>query len=456
MFEAAQWLQREFKALIILPLREETYENHSDEPPLDTALKDMVFRIEAPPFHNVLSKRVEMALNQLNSSAKTYRYELQNGMHVDYNAVDQAKYLSAIVASIFAEDRTVSRLVLGLAGGNLRRAFEIFLEFCNSGHIPESEILKIQRATGTYQMPLHIMLRVLLRQNRRYYDGSKTYLRNLFSTKEAAASRDYFLHLSILAWLKLRSNKRSTSRVVGYFPIRDAINFLSTYGFGRDAVIDAMTSLARWHCVLSEDFKVDNLSDATLVKISPAGIVHLELLADVNYWAAVAEDIYFDDHSLAERIAARMSDAASHYNLVTGWQNATEAYEYLDRIRLEAVQSAAFVDNNEFADLVDLSVARAGLSEAATQLGMHEWLTAKADYPAGSIVDCNVDRIKPYGFFFDFNKSVSGLVHISQLPRGVSLSDFRVGDPIRVKVVEVRPTERKVVVELVLDAARAE
>lgn len=455
MFEAAQWLQREFKALIILPLREETYDNHSDEPPLDTALKDMVFRIEAPPFHNVLSKRVEMALNQLHSSAKTYRYELQNGMHVDYNASDQAKYLSAVVASIFAEDRTVSRLVLGLAGGNLRRAFEIFLEFCNSGHIPESEILKIQRATGTYQIPLYIMLRVLLRQNRRYYDGSKTYLRNLFSTKEAAAPRDYFLHLSILTWLSNRVGKRSVSRVVGYFPIRDMVAFLATYGFGRDAVIDAVTSLARWHCVLSEDFKVDDLTDATLVKISPAGIVHLELLSDVSYWAAVAEDIFFDDHSLAERIMCRMSDAASHYHLVTNWKNATDAHEYLERLRLAAVQSAAFVDTNEFADLVDLSVAKAKISEAATQLGMHEWATAKIDYPVGLVVECVVARIKPYGFFVDFSSSVSGLVHVNQIPRGTSISCLKVGDSVKVKILEVRPTERKVVLALIVDAAGA-
>jgi hypothetical protein len=39
MFEAAQWLQREFRGLVILPLREETYDNHRNEPPLDTALR---------------------------------------------------------------------------------------------------------------------------------------------------------------------------------------------------------------------------------------------------------------------------------------------------------------------------------------------------------------------------------------------------------------------------------
>ena len=43
MFEAAQWLQREFRGLVLLPLREETYDNHRNEPPLDTALKDWSF-----------------------------------------------------------------------------------------------------------------------------------------------------------------------------------------------------------------------------------------------------------------------------------------------------------------------------------------------------------------------------------------------------------------------------
>lgn len=451
MFEAAQWLQREFKALVMLPLREETYDNHSDEPPLDTALKDMVFRIEAPPFHNVLSKRLEMALNRLHASRKTYRYELKNGIHVDYDAADQGKYLSAIVNSIFAEDRTVSRLVLGLAGGNLRRAFEIFLEFCNSGHIPESEILKIQKATGTYQIPLYIMLRVLLRQNRRYYDGAKTYLRNLFLTRENSSPRDYFLHVAVLTWLKDRSNKRSTSRVPGYFPVRDIVKMLAPYGFESEQVVEAVEALARWHCVNSEDFRIDQLTEQTLVKISPAGTVHLELLSDVNYWAAIAEDIFIDDMAFAERVAQRMADAESHYNLVTAWQNATEAHAYLEGLRTKAIQSAAFVEKNEFADLVDLSVGRVGIAASAAQLGMKEWATATLDFPVGAIVECRVARLKPYGFFVDFNRNVSGLVHINQMPRHLNLSHFKVGDLVKVKIVEVRPSERKVSVDLISD-----
>ena len=133
--------------------------------------------------------------------------------------------------------------------------------------------------------------------------------------------------------------------------------------------------------------------------------------------------------------------------------NASEAHEYLDSKLLEAVQSAAFVDTNEFASLVDLSIARRGILETASQLGMHEWSTAKTAYPVGSIVDCKIARIKPYGFFVDFSRSVSGMVHINQLPKGSSILEFKVGDPVRVMVMDVRPTERKVVLNLVPDGA---
>ncbi|WP_371835995.1 S1 RNA-binding domain-containing protein [Ochrobactrum sp. SSR] len=47
------------------------------------------------------------------------------------------------------------------------------------------------------------------------------------------------------------------------------------------------------------------------------------------------------------------------------------------------------------------------------------------------------------------------MVHINQLPRGISISDFKVGDTVKVEVVEVRPTERKVVLNFVLDAVCA-
>jgi Type I restriction enzyme R protein N terminus (HSDR_N) len=150
MFEAAQWIQKEFRALVILPLREETYDNHRDKPPLDTALKDLVFRIEPPLFHQVLVSRVQMALNEINKSgAKTFRYELPNGFHVEYPQSDKAYYLTSIVHAIFEHDRQIRRIILGLSGRNIRRALEMFLEFCTSGISPRTTSSRSDRLKVT-------------------------------------------------------------------------------------------------------------------------------------------------------------------------------------------------------------------------------------------------------------------------------------------------------------------
>ncbi|CAE6858119.1 hypothetical protein R69658_07489 [Paraburkholderia aspalathi] len=69
MFEVAQWMQKEFRTLVMLPLRDETFDNYRDTPPLDTALKDFVFRIEPPLFHQVLTTRVQLALNLFGSDS---------------------------------------------------------------------------------------------------------------------------------------------------------------------------------------------------------------------------------------------------------------------------------------------------------------------------------------------------------------------------------------------------
>lgn len=48
MFEMAQWLRKEYECIVILPMRDSTYDRYRHEPPLDTVVRDLVFRI-APP-----------------------------------------------------------------------------------------------------------------------------------------------------------------------------------------------------------------------------------------------------------------------------------------------------------------------------------------------------------------------------------------------------------------------
>ena len=183
IFQMAQWLQTRVKCILIVPLRDVTYDLYRHVPPLDTALKDLVFRIEPPGLSAVLNKRISLVLKEMAeqgaSGGGTLRYRTPNGIEVSYPVEKQQEYLEAIKRSVFSHDRFVRRLLMGLAGQDIRRAMEIFLEFCTSGHIGEDDILRMTQGGGDV-LPYHVVVRVMLRRNRRFYDGESGFIGNIF------------------------------------------------------------------------------------------------------------------------------------------------------------------------------------------------------------------------------------------------------------------------------------
>jgi hypothetical protein len=238
MFQVAQWVQHEFRSLVVLPIRDVTFELHRHEPPLDTALKHLVFRIEPPNFAEVLQARVRLALEEMRAAAadidNTLSYQLPNGMRVTYPSSDQALYLASILRSLFAHDRFVRQIMTGLAGRDVRGALEIFLDFCTSGHIGEDEILKIRFLEGAYVLPLSIVARVLLRMQRRFYDGDKAYIKNLVQCAPSDALPDHFIRLAALHWLDYRKDRTGPAGVNGFHRIADLVGDLVR--LGHDAI----------------------------------------------------------------------------------------------------------------------------------------------------------------------------------------------------------------------------
>jgi hypothetical protein len=448
MFEAAQWIQKEFRALVILPLREETYDNHRDQPPLDAALKDLVFRIEPPLFHNVLVKRVQLVLNALaQQGAKTLRYDLPNGFHVEYPATEQAYYLTSILRSVFEYDRQIRRMIVGLSGRSIRRALEIFLEFCTSGHIGEDQIFRITQSQGGHTLPLFLVTRVLLRMNRRFYDGDHSYVKNVLDANRLDDRPFYFTRLMILRWLHARFNEAGPSGFRGYFPIGQIKSALVGYGIEEKMLTREVEYLAKAQCVISEDFRADGLTDSDLIRLAPAGFVHLDFLGNVNYLAAVAEDTAFSDEALTERVAARITQLEKQYEMQTALANARELVQYLDMVRSqESAAAATFLEHSAFDALTDLSAAKAAVQKLEQNLITGGWVDSEVRYPVGQEVKGVIATVKNYGLFVDLEPGVSGLVHKSKnLPHSFETDEnLMAGERIRVRVLRVDPVAHKV------------
>jgi Cdc6-like AAA superfamily ATPase len=443
MFQIAQWVQTEFRCLVVLPLRDITFDLHRNQPPLDTALKALTFRIEPPQFTEVLQARVRLALDEMHANATaahTLSFVLPNGIRVSYPAADQALYLASILQSLFAHDRFVRRVMTGLAGRDVRRALEIFLDFCMSGHIGEDEIYKIRFLEGKYVLPLSVVARVLLRMQRRFYDGDRAHLKNLVQCNPDDALPDHFVRLSILHWLQQRDRIEGPAGIRGFQRAGLLIKDLVQLGHDSRRLWEDLRYLIREGLIIAEHQLLDKLNHEDLVRITASGLVHLQLMANPEYLAGCAEDTWIADQALANRIATRIGarSRAGHLSRTTTSKNAWELVEYLHAQAGERVAAPdVYLEREGAAELRTLKEAEAavgateievskrlyvsGLAVGTTDAGLrrefeaHDIGVVKVEFPSGS-TSCD-------GRGFGFVEVVDGRGAM----RALDSTDFHIG-----------------------------
>lgn len=455
MFEAAQWLQREFRGLVMLPLREETYDNHRNEPPLDTALKDLVFRIEPPLFQKILFSRINLALRELTRSGqRTLSYNLSNGVRVEYPASDQGYYLSSILRSIFEHDLHVRRLIVGLSGRNMRRALEIFLEFCTSGHIGAEEITKIRLSEGQHVLPRSLVTNVLLRVNQRYYNSDASYLKNLFGADEHDRRPNFFVRLIILKLLAKVWRSPQSGSFKGYIRVEALRHDAARFGIEESPLRRELEYLVRAFCIVCEDFRQQDITDSDLVSIAPAGHVHLEIYCEQYYLAAVSEDSWFDDESVARQIAVRITDPRKHYLPSVTLENADDLLEQLEARRTKEVAAYEAVhSDNDLAILTDLSAARSNIGKFELANTQPAWVGANRKFPVGSIHVGTIVNSEPFGLFVELSGGLTGLIHSSKLPPDFpSRTELALKNRVKVKVLSVERIDRRLELQLMPDS----
>ncbi len=446
MFEAAQWMQQEFRCLVILPLRDETFDNHSNEPPLDTVLKDMVFRIEPPLFQHVLMKRVQLALKEMDSDGSNkLKFSLPNGFSVEYPKSDQAFYLASIIKSIFEHDRFARRLIVGLAGRNIRRALEIFLEFCCSGYIGDDQIFKIRQSEGNYALPFRQVATVILRMNRRYYDSDESYIKNLFSSEMSDTFPSHFSRYLVLGWLKKNAKNVGPSRLPGYFSIKQIKQSLVPLGLSPEILDRELNILLKARCLIAEHFREDSVADDDLVKIGPSGYVHLELVGNVSYLAAVAEDTFFEDREQAERISNQITDPGSQLHRNSVLNISQELLTMLEKVRKGiSPENGEYLEGDHASDILDLTDAKEAISQYSKANLRDPWFSANNRLKRGSSHVVLVTNVVQFGAFVEFNDGLSGLIHNS----GFNRIKPTAGDTVEVEIIWVDAIQKKMSLKL--------
>lgn len=303
MFQVAEWMRTIFRCIVILPMRDSTYDLYRNEPPLDTVVKDLVFRIDPPDLLKVIQARLDYIVRITNQTESTYI--LKNGMNVSIQKQELIEYFKCILMAI-RNNRSAANIFYRLSDRNTRNGIQLFEDFCKSGHILSDDILKIRTIGQDYVLPFYKFLNALLRKNRKYYKEEESNFVNLFHSDYKDDMPDPFVRIDILYWLKNRNTAEGTTKVKGMFPVRELMQDLQLVGHELNIIQREMNYLIQRGLILSENLS-DKADRDDLIKIALPGLTHLRLLKNVTYLAACAEDVLFKDAAVMTTITRRLA-----------------------------------------------------------------------------------------------------------------------------------------------------
>ena len=451
MFEVAAWLKSEFPVMVFLPLRDTTYDQFRSEPPLDTVIKDLVFRIDPPLLEKVIYARLNYALREIAIQNGKFIFYLPNGMKVECSRTEVGDYLKSMISSLF-QDQLFKRIIIGLAGRNIRRGLEILLDFCKSGHIGVDEILRIRTSSGDYKLPNHVITKILLKGKRRYYSDTESNIKNLFSSDEGDSLPDPFARISILQWLSDNKKVAGPNRVIGFHKVSHVIGILQSLGHSSKRLFAEIIILVRASCILAES-QYSEVSEDDLVTLAPAGYVHLDLLRNINYLSAVSEDTLFRENQPARAIADNLIGKGSFNtdSRQAAISNAKIVTDYMQSYKRKFfVGAATILPEENRIDLVNIESISEFVAQVANNDEHYQSVSRRdAEYPQGKVIDAQIVSIQEYGFFVEFGLDGSGLIHKSRITPPNILDDFESGDWVTVEVLSYSKSHKKFDLKLV-------
>jgi len=435
MFQVAQWIRNTFKCIVILPMRDSTYDSYRNEPPLDTVVKDLVFRIDPPDLFKVIQARLNYIMRITNPTQTTYM--LENGVQVSIERSRLVEYFKHIIIAI-RNNQLASSVIYKLSDRNTRNGIQIFEDFCKSGHISTNDIFKIRVSDHHYKLPSHIFINALLRKNRKYYNGEESNFINLFHSKFSDDFPDPFVRIDILRWLATKNNKIS-ERIKGMFMSSLLLKEMQLIGHNIDVVHRELNYLVKNGLVFSDASSY--VSESDYIKIALPGFMHLTMLVNINYLAACAEDVLFKDTNVMARLTRRLK--GSYLSKIAVILTADNLITYLCEYRTEFFsRPEIYMEDTNTLEIYNMHECREAINKAITE---DKYIKDAFEhiqlYKSGTQVSAAVIEKTKHALFciFTDDNSIKGYITVVDPQYKLdysTLAEIQVNDQLKCEVIE--------------------
>jgi GTPase SAR1 family protein len=306
IFEAAQWFKELTRALVIVNMRDTTFEAHRDEPPLDAFINAVNFYIKSPRFGAMVRRRLDVVVEAINSDPelkKVQKFTIEGGVTVTYDSERLGSFLMSIQEALF-DRRTgsIGAALESLSARNARSALGMFADIIASPHIPTNQIGSTATSSAG-RIDEEKIIRALMCGRYRLFNNRLRYIRNILSPAPVMVRPSNFLYADILEFLIRNRKEKIDYSIEGYASGWTIVNRMQQLGYDEEDAFKAVKKLAEWNLIEPESLLVDAISLDDAMKVHASGFIHMRyFLRKPEYLIRVSTDLSFASYDLAKEI----------------------------------------------------------------------------------------------------------------------------------------------------------
>jgi len=296
-------LHRNLKVIVIISLREGYFYKWKNKPPFD-AYHSTVFHITAPPYRDVLRKRIKYVLGNfkfptIKINNENLRMELSEGSltHLFQNLYKALFEISNSEILSFLEETSYP---------NIRNGLEKFKFFLLSGHTKTDLYMSIEYGRdGKKSIPIWEFVKSVALESHYYYNTEQSCVFNIFHP--SPNNRNHFTKIRLLDYIidyNVEVGKRNQ-----FVAISLIVSAFASAGYSQDILLEELQLLYNAGLIFTNDFMSDIESEVSLtsenhIGITQAGVFYLKVLIEKFYYldlvlqdTPIYSDKYFSEMS---------------------------------------------------------------------------------------------------------------------------------------------------------------
>lgn len=312
VFLLSNVLNRNLKCITIISLREGYFYKWKDNPPLN-AYQSNVYHITAPPYREVLNKRIRYVVDkfdfeevELQTTNKNVKFQKGSLEHLFSNLYDTLFKLQNSEVMEFLEETSYP---------NTRQGLENFKSFLLSGHSKISEYMSFEYGDGR-GIPIWEFFKSIALESNFYYDTRKSKIVNLFYP--AKNNTNHFTKIRLLN--HLFSREKISSKRNEFFNVEELAKEFLKCGYTIDIIIAELQELFDYKLVSTpehiEDIEEEVLlNNSSMISITSIGIYYLKsLIGRFHYIDLVLQDTPIFDESSFNSLSSSFPESDEYGN----------------------------------------------------------------------------------------------------------------------------------------------